>query len=100
MLTFKITYKPGYRVDLETQEMPDGIALEHTLRINFEPQDSRQPEDKINIGFIKKLTAPRGTPDAIVIDWIWSSFEEMERHEMSEWLRIDGARVAEPKHGR
>ena len=95
-----VTYKPGWRIELENSGWGLGIGVE------IETQDSNHPgADKVVIHFNHPL--PPWLIDAIekeppakvfsaLLNEVQLAIKEAELHEAAEWLRFDGVPVVDP----
>lgn len=84
----RITYKPGRELD----------AHNRTIHIRWAVPDRDGNDCKVQLRFSKHV--PEGAPDLKFLEYFIMTFiEEIERHEMDEWFKVDGVRVRDPHAG-
>jgi hypothetical protein len=100
------TYKPGWSFEVERKNsmLPySGPWVDLYLVIRMDVEDANHPGQNCKVGaryLIPDYVIQAEGPERVFMEqvrrWIW----EMERHEMDEWFRIDGAMPFDPHRKR
>ena len=100
----RYTYKPGWHLTTRTEPgglqfapFPhvDGKLYNLRLNIDFSAEDSRNPGRRIALHAERLI--PAGIPEeGLLRRWLIDVLQDIEYHELREWLRYDGQLVDDP----
>ena len=96
-LVGKLTYRPGWRIRLDTIDRGQGSAG-LTLIITTRGFDSYHPEDAYRVNHYMPVP-PAAYNEQSWRRWLFEQILLVERHECCEFFKIDGLRPYAPHHG-
>lgn len=102
MIVRRVTYKPGWKFNLGTQNFPKHPYDPLNLYITRdEVADVDGPGKTTTLTFIASIdqeTAREMLAEEFVRHFIGTAIRDFEMHELDEWFKLDGKCVFEPKH--
>lgn len=92
----KVTYKPGWTIDVKYEKDSDGSGG-WTLSIISYTDNSLHPGSKIRVEHPFLIPAASYNRDTWAA-WIYDRLRDVETHEAGEFFRINGVREFAPHH--
>lgn len=103
-LVSRLTYKPGATFELrvpipsEDKDWDDWQQGLLQMIVTLRVIDVKPPHEEIEVIQVKKLTEEflQDARGPALINFIVSQVFDMEKHEMREWLKVDGKQYLDP----